>query len=935
MIKSRAIAFCCSLLVILPGLQLLEEVSLVKKSKRLDPTIIEYTIKFHKENMQTFQGNPWIKDPLSSKVQLFSYEQTPSAFYLKRKRYHGYPLPQDYPYVTQIDWEIKDHQRFRYPQTNFTFLDAGVYYRKDLFHLPETTLAWEKDYRYGAVMPCTDLVKERQYLFVPSMDGRLTAFHASTGKVFWEVQLPLGEIIDQALVTFEQNKRLIVAAGSNLGNLYLFSGENGATMQKIFLGKPMTAPLHYYSFNKSEGIIAITSDAVICFDLVNYSERWRRINTTGICHSPLSLIAGKELIFILSSDNGSIQALDEAGQTKWQRSMNARMLYAPLAFVQKGYPYVSGALSSKTAFLINAFSGSVIFQRSLPGEPRSPLSVDSTAMSFALMTSDPASEEDSIFFNDHFLTDERLKGYVSLKGKRFLGPIGFSIDQRSLYYIVDEQAKVWLLQKGSVQAMRGHQPFLLSLTEGAYYPHLSGGLVLTEYALFAAVPGRGLFVMGNPQRLTQDRSYRPLHTHLYSYSNYRNDLDQLPLAREPKVLSHQIPTESEKRPISSPSLFFDPYQRKAYAVVTDSMGHILLYNMQGKCEVVLPVEAGKVYVSPILEDTGEQKVNIYILSANSLQSWQWDRKHQRISRIWERKEFGSKGCTFIYVDQSEGTRLFFIDERSYLTSLNADSGETVFRQPVDAWQFVYYPLYAQPYIFCGSKKIDAVSGKVMSQSFIRSSQSSIVGLAGRVYLFQMDELDLIAWDALKETIIWRVRKLWCKHYCFQQTPPAIFNQTYHGWAFLSDYHRLLCIDVLSGYIWWRKSFQNDFLLTAPTIAETQNQALVFVGSVYGRIYAFDARNGFEVESYPFQLPGNPSEKDEIKGCSTPVIINGCLLVNRLEQGLYIFGKEEENLRDFPEIVFKVSKASSTSDMIFNRAEIFWDGKAAYSNITRD
>jgi len=68
--------------------------------------------------------------------------------------------------------------------------------------------------------------------------------------------------------------------------------------------------------------------------------------------------------------------------------------------------------------------------------------------------------------------------------------------------------------------------------------------------------------------------------------------------------------------------------------------------------------------------------------------------------------------------------------------------------------------------------------------------------------------------------------------------------------------RIVCIDLNTGLIRWRYNSDNDFFLSKPTIIETENSVVVYTGSINGRIYAFDAFNGYMRSNYPINLPGS-------------------------------------------------------------------------------
>jgi outer membrane protein assembly factor BamB len=924
-------------MLILPVLSSGSEVALQKASKQIkEQYLISYSLELKKQSMMAFKGNPILRDRFSNKTQLDALFQTPTAYHKGSERWNGYPLPGEYSQVTQLEWEIHENQRFRHPQDHFSSpSDTGANFRDDLLHFPETTISWEKDYSYGALPPLVDIVKGRQWVFSASMDGRLSAFHSSTGKVVWDFQFPLGEFVQHAMASFVYQDRLLISAGTNSGNLYFFLGETGSVFYKLNLGSPLNAPLHYFSSEEMTGLIAVSKKELICIDIISRTEKWRNILSEEVNLSPFSLQVGRQMLIFVGSAQGNIQAISLKGSTLWKKSLDTSRLASLMGFVKHARPYIAGASMSKSVFLLNAVNGEFLARKKIPAPPRSRLSVDAHSFAFGIVVADPEDASRSFMLSDHFFSEQKMVGQVSLAGNRFLGPIGVLIDGETFYYLLDQQWRLWMIQKGSRRAVKGF-PFPLSLHPSADYPYQTGGMVLTEYALFAACPGKGLIAVGVPESIMADKSFQELNSNRRAQTNYRNDLDILPSADSMRFHSVSLSTPDKHRLLPKPGVLFFPKSRELMIVTSTTEGDIIFRNEEGLQRYHLRLNAGRMYVAPIIEFIREGEARIFLLSEKALQAWSWNISTQRVVRLWERRDLFSKGSTFIQTEHDSGSTLFFVDERKHLTAVACDSGDTLFREIVDSHQFVYYPIYAQVYLFCGSKKIDARSGKVLSRSYIAGSHSSIVSLAGKTYLFQADGLDMIAWDAHINEQIWRVRRLLCRQFCFQRPAPAILHKAYGAWAYWTDYNRLVCIDVVSGFISWRTTFRDDYILSSPTIAENHQQAVVFLGSIRGSIYAFNAKSGQSVKDYPVLLPGKENPEETIKGCSTPLLINGSLLVYRLESGLFQLGHVVPNNRDFKPIHFQVKdEFYKFSRPIFNRAEVFWNQKTYFSNIVQD
>ncbi len=897
---------------------------------------IEYRLRTEKTTMEPNNSQLIMKDPLSHHVDLSRIIDTPSAYYRNYQRIPGYPLPQEFHEVQQLEWIMEDSNRFRFPRQHFIGQrDGGVFFRDDLLHLPETTVAWHQDYTYGALMPLVDTVKGQTLVFSASMDGKLSAFQAVTGKTEWEHDFPLGEVVEQAMASFLVRDELLLAVGTSQGKIYFFSAEKGFKISEISLGRAISAPLYFLKHEKQLKIIAVNPHELVCINPENNSIVWRKNLSEVIVHSPLSIQVGSEHLIFTASQRGNIQARKLNGELAWQRSMQTGLPYGIQGFLYHGLPYLAGATANSDVVLMSGVNGGILSRITLPGPPRSFLSIDPESMSFGLVCADTEKVENSYFFNQHFFNEDRIPGKIALQGKTFLGPMGVRVDGESFYYLVDDQWRLWMLQKGSSRPLRGY-PFKLAFTEGSNYPHLSGGMVLVEHALFLACPGKALFAVGLPKKHVMDASFRIPDTFHQTKSNYRFDLDSLPQASVSNTWQVPLLPADNRRPLPEPLSFFHPDTRQTYIVLGTAHGELSFYKPGGEHAFSLPLKTGKIYASPIFDYQKAQEITIYILSDSKLQAWKWNSITQELKLLWERKDLSSRGSSFMLTEQKTGQSLIFVDESKFLTAVCAKTGETIFREWADAFQFAYYVIYSVPLIFCGSKKIHAHTGKVLGRAFTPGAHSSLVGFSGKVMLLQADSMNMKAWDAHTLEHLWNVRRLWCRKYCFQNTAPAIMYKGYQALIYWADYNRLLCIDAGTGFIRWRASLREDYLLSSPVLVEDLRQSVVYIGSIYGILYAFDARSGMSLDAFPLILPGRTSEREELKGCSSPLVVNGMLLIYQMEYGLIQVGNIRENNRDLEDLSFEVlPHMNDKKKIIFNRAQLLWGNARFFSNIVKN
>jgi hypothetical protein len=110
-----------------------------------------------------------------------------------------------------------------------------------------------------------------------------------------------------------------------------------------------------------------------------------------------------------------------------------------------------------------------------------------------------------------------------------------------------------------------------------------------------------------------------------------------------------------------------------------------------------------------------------------------------------------------------------------------------------------------------------------------------------------------------------------------------------------------------------------------------DRATVYVGSIRGKLYAMDGISGDGVPPYPLLLPGEEEPGQQLKGLSSPVLVNGMLLIMRVEFGLIALGKlKPPNQAYYPVLMTWQKKESLTKKYIFNRAQFFWDGYYRFS-----
>lgn len=150
---------------------------------------------------------------------------------------------------------------------------------------------------------------------------------------------------------------------------------------------------------------------------------------------------------------------------------------------------------------------------------------------------------------------------------------------------------------------------------------------------------------------------------------------------------------------------------------------------------------------------------------------------------------------------------------------------------------------------------------------------------------------------------------------------------------MTDYTRVVSIDLLRGVVQWSFQTRDDVFLSQPAMIKTPDVCMVFAGSVKGRLYGLDAKSGELKRGFPIQLPGTEEPREVMKGASTPILANGALWIQRKEYGLIQFGSTISSSMNFAPIRFQVRKKKEAKKVFscWIRSILYWDGSFTFSN----
>lgn len=951
----------CSL-YLLPSINIGKEFNIKKSSNLLkDKNKIEYSIEYSKEGFNEVL-NPYITDRIDNDLSLTSLSKLlPSSYKLNGKDYDGTPLKDDYKETSSLQWNIKsfdseEEKRLRYNQTypNFDFA-YNISFRTDLLYFPSSKIYKKltiSNFSIGNTAPILELVEGEIRLFLGSTDGRLLCVDPRSWRIYWEHNFPLGEGVNTPFVSFREeigkdDSWSNIAVLTEAGKLYLFDCFDGSVRwsKKLIEGAPKGRALIKILEYSNKNIISITlDDQLFLINPKNGEEILKPklpFNTSSLIIFPLK----NKPIIICASSEGIIQCFSIDGSILWGKTLNGRINYEGTLAMFDGTLYLLYATSSKALYVINGLTGNTIDIFTIPGHPRSSVSFDPGTLSYFLVTSNDLNDsKESILYGGSLLKDIPLiETKVIIDGKYFIGPVGLRIKDETILYFVNENGKLYAIQKGAKKPVSNYPISLVSANEVSKVDSLEGYISITEGALFITSNNFGFVTIGTPFSNSK-KSYLSSFSYLssddlsyksdnYSGARYRNDLDSLPNTKINLKKSLNISPYDNSGHILTPITYFDKLTGELRIASTTANGKLILMNEDGEEIKSLDPKLGPIYTEPIIMFDKNMDLEAYIIGLNGVVSIQ---KSAKIKEKWRREDIGSFGSSTYIYKFSSFESLIFVDKLNYLTSLNTLNGETMFREKVDCRDFAVGEIDGEKYLFCGSKMIEIKSGRVIKNTFTKNSSSTTAGINGKLLLFQSDDLDMLCIDPKNDEVIWRVRKLWCKKYCFDGQSSAILRKGSWALSFWCDYTRIVCIDVNTGLIRWRFTANDDYFVSKPTVVETLDGFYVFVGSINGKVYAFDCLTGKSLPNYPIQLPGKPVDLEVLKGASSPVLINGLMLINRVEYGIIGIGNAKESNRLSIPVNFTVEiKENRRGKVIFNQAILYWNQKYKKSNIVKN
>jgi hypothetical protein len=767
-------------------------------------------------------------------------------------------------------------------------------------------------------------------------EGILQAMDPRTLTIYWQMQLPLGESLEQGFATFTRENKSYLLCVTNQSHLLLINAVDGSTLWKTEIEGMPSAPIQIITIKTETFALVVTDKKWILMEpyLQKVIVDHKISHTTSL--SPLLVQIPGDFCLIMTYPSGLIESFDRKGNILWSVQLKGELWYDPSAIVKNGNLHLLLATSEKMIVWVDGLTGLVKATNTLPGFPRSPISLAREDLNYSLLVSqDTQKSVNSFFFSGSLEKDRLPRIKMPIPGNSFIGLGAIQTRYNECFYVMASDYKWMVINKAAKFLMRPYPVNLLSTVKPLSGFLTGRDMIFCEGAILINVHENGLLILGTPSQVGENKSLQSglvnatddyaTDAQNYSGGRMKADLDYLP---EPVVSLQKrwdIAPSDSFHDIITPTSFYLEKQKKWILLMSGKNGKISFLDERGEIWKQYSFHDELIYVQPILNVNADGSLELFVLSTKSLLKATIDPTLQKMKIIWKTDDLGSPGGSFNYISVNEKKMLLFVDSFSYLTSVDSDTSDINYRVKVDTVSFVTSKINSTPYLFCGSKEIKLLTGQEVYADQSSSSESTVLGLLGTTFLFQSNDLDMTCMDVQTREIRWRVRKLWCKAYCFGYHAPAVYRMDDQAFTYWADYKRIICIDAITGMIRWIYFSPDDYFHTKPSVAVVDGRCYVYAGSIRGNLYALDGMSGQPISSYPLQIPGKEEKTDRLKGLSSPVLLNGCLFITRVEVGVFRIGQlKPANQRYFSIFLTLGIKESIKKRFIFNRAILYWD-----------
>jgi len=918
--------------------------SLLKEAIKQNNHQVHFYLKPQKNTFTSSFCEALLRDKIHPRSNLEEIYSLPTQYWIGQTVYPGFPTKEEYNTVDVLEWRYSPSKRHHWTQIAMhEEYNVGNWMREDIrIPISTTPTHW---YPCDVVEqnPIVEEIHGNRIVVFFSLNEGIVCLNAITGKKNWNFLISAGEYITPGMASFRYKEELYIVAATSQKKILLFAAENGKLLNSKQMDTPVITPLHVFAWETKLYISFCTEDSMLIQDVFSHQVIWKNTHNAVSDLSPISLMANKDFVVLFPFQNGTIVGYNLSTGQQWNTQFEGQIKHNITSVAWNGTPYVSLATSKKKLIIFHPLHGKVLFSTELPGEPKSSVIFLPQYLQYFLVTQ-RSSQEDNIVFVSGQLGEKAAQRAAEIPGKQILGFCAYRSGNMNKFLILNDQREFFTISPGETKIADTY-PLSLSLIQNPVAESTLGVcFALTEGMLWTIVPGEGIIRFGNPSPAL---NYSSLSMQNYLSSAYLNtssayicgescyqNMDQMPSGNIIQYIPRDLHLKEKTKPIPIPNCFWDPFQNQWFLVLTDTAGNVEFLNTKKERIYNIPLSLGYCYTAPLVDIDQKGNWNIFIVSSKKAVYVKFFPNQQRYETIWDAPDMQSTGSTlisFLYQDY----RLFlFVTDTGYLVALDQQDGYLRFKKKVDADTFSTQYMNQKPVIFCGSHILHALSGEILTTFGYPHSDSTVISVDGTMLWLQSFEDDMICKNPLNGEIVWKVRKLWCKKYCYRSTSPSILQKGSIAFSYWSDYTRVVCVDIHTGMIRWRLQLADDYIVEKPIVIDMDSSSYVVCSTVSGNIIILDAFRGTMIKT--LKMPKAAKPTSTYTGLSSIGFVNGMVVVSHIGSGIYLIGDVQPVSVEYSPKHFSVTTISvaKRNKYLFNRAELYWKDQMCFSNILK-
>ncbi len=915
--------------------------SLLKEAIKQNNRQVHFYLKPQKNAFTSSFCEALLREKIHPRTKLEEIYSLPTQYQIGQTIYTGFPTKEEYNAVDVLHWQYSPSQCHNWTQVAMKEGYNGGNWIRDDIRVPISTTP---SYWYSCDVveqnPIVEEIRGNRIVVFFSLNEGIVCLNAITGKKNWNFLLSAGEYVVPGMASFRYKEELYIVAATSQKKILLFAAENGKLLNSKQTDTLVTTPFHVFTWETKPYISFCTEDSMLIQDVFSHHVIWKDTHHAASNLSPMSLMANKDFLVLFPFQNGTIVGYNLSTGQQWNTQFEGQIEHNATSVAWNGTPYVSIATSKKKMIIFHPLHGKILFSTELPGEPKSSVIFLPQYLQYFLVTQH-SSQTESIVFVSGQLGEKAAQKTVEIPGKQILGFCAYRSGNMNKFLFLNDQRQFFAMSSGETKIADSYPLPLSMLQNPVVEPALGVCFAFTEGMLWTIVPGEGIVRFGNPSPALDNSSLSMQNYLSTAYQNaspayqcgdscYQN-VDQLPPGNSIHFLPRDLHLKEETKPIPIPNCFWDPYQNQWFLVLTDTAGNVEFLNSKKERVYNIPLSLGYCYTQPLVQIDQKGNWNIFVVSSKKAVYLKFFPNQNRYETIWDAPDMQSTGSSlfsFLYQDH----RLFlFITDTGYIVALDQLDGHLHFKKKVDANTFCMQYMNQKPVIFCGSFILHALTGETLSNFGYPNSDSTVVSVDGTMLWMQSFEDDMICKNPSNGEIVWKVRKLWCKKYCYRSTSPSILQKGSIAFSYWSDYTRVVCVDIHTGMIRWRFQLADDYIVEKPIVIDMDSASYVVCSTVSGNIIILDAFRGTLVKA--LKMPKAAKPISAYTGLSSIGFVNGMMVASHIGSGVYLIGDVQPVSVEYTPKHFSVTTISSAkrNKYLFNRAELYWKDQMCFSN----